>query len=133
LCIGDTGLDGTVLLPKPVSQALPGGIYEIYKHLIATPPRTAWIVATGACTNVALLLSAHPDIADHIAGVSLMGGAIGFGFTDAPMGTLEDRKKHPDKQTPFGEDYYQECEPGKTTPFGNWTPWAEFNIFVSAR
>jgi len=38
-----------------------------------------------------------------------MGGAVGGGFTNAPMGSLE------------GEG---------TERFGNWTPWAEFNIYI---
>lgn len=39
-----------------------------------------------------------------------MGGAIGGGFTDAPMGIIA-AGRH--------EEY-----------FGNWTPYAEFNVFV---
>ena len=37
-----------------------------------------------------------------------MGGAVGGGFTNAPMGSLE----------------------GEGERFGNWTPWAEFNIYI---
>lgn len=36
-----------------------------------------------------------------------MGGAIGNGFTDAPMGKVDDKER-----------------------IGNWSAWAEFNIFV---
>jgi hypothetical protein len=35
-----------------------------------------------------------------------MGGAVGGGFTNAPMGTVE----------------------GEGERFGNWTPYAEFNV-----
>ena len=49
-----------------------------------------------------------PDIVDHIAGLTIMGGAVGGGFTNAPMGSLE----------------------GEGERFGNWTPWAEFNIYI---
>lgn len=37
-----------------------------------------------------------------------MGGAIGGGFSDAPMGKVH----------------------GQGERFGNWTPWAEFNIYI---
>jgi len=55
-----------------------------------------------------LLFSIHPELAEHIAGLSIMGGAIGGGFSDAPMGKVH----------------------GQGERFGNWTPWAEFNIYI---
>lgn len=67
-----------------------------------------WLVATGALTNVALLFATFPEVGDHIRGVSIMGGAIGNGFTNAPMGHVR----------------------GEGERFGNHTPWAEFNIYV---
>lgn len=70
--------------------------------------QTAWIVATGALTNVAMLIAAFPEIVGHIAGLSIMGGAIGGGFSNAPMGHVK----------------------GEGERFGNYTPWAEFNIYV---
>ena len=76
---------------------------------MAQPAGTAWLVATGALTNVALLFSTFPEVADHIQGLSIMGGAIGDGFTDATLGHVE----------------------GKGERFGNETRWAEFNIYVS--
>ena len=72
-----------------------------------TPAGTAWVVATGALTNVAALFIAHPDLAGHVRGFSAMGGAVGGGFTSAPLGQIN------------GVDRV-----------GNWTPWAEFNIFI---
>ena len=71
-------------------------------------PVQAYLVATGACTNIALLFSIHPELASHIAGLSIMGGALGGGFSDAPMGMVH----------------------GEGERFGNWTPWAEFNIYI---
>jgi uridine nucleosidase len=67
-----------------------------------------WVVATGTLTNVALLFAAFPEVADHIGGLSIMGGAVGEGFSDTPM------SKVPDEETRIG----------------NVTPWAEFNIYV---
>lgn len=106
---GETGLDGTTCLPVPdvpARQCL-SAMDEMYKTLMSQKAGTPWLVATGALTNIALLFSIYPDLADHIAGLSIMGGAIGGGFTDAPMGTVE----------------------GQGERFGNWTPWAEFNIY----
>lgn len=76
--------------------------------LLAQPKGTPWVVATGALTNVALLFATFPEVADHIQGLSIMGGAVGGGFTDAPMSRL----------------------PGEESRIGNTTPWAEFNIYV---
>lgn len=77
-----------------------------YRALIATPPDTAWLVSTGTLTNIGLLFQKYPDLAGHIKGLSIMGGAVGGGFTDAPMGKVE----------------------GEGERFGNWTPYAEFNV-----
>jgi uridine nucleosidase len=55
-----------------------------------------------------LLFNTFPDVVDHIAGLTIMGGAVGGGFTKAPMGSLE----------------------GEGERFGNWTPWSEFNIYI---
>lgn len=76
--------------------------------LMDQPYQTAWIVATGALTNIALLIAAFPEVIEHIARLSIMGGAIGGGFSNAPMGHLK----------------------GEGERFGNHTPWAEFNIYV---
>lgn len=80
------------------------------RHAILSEPKdSAWIVATGTLTNVALLFAIFPEVVEHIKGLSIMGGAIGGGFTAAPMGKIA----------------------GEGEPFGNWTSWAEFNIYVS--
>lgn len=77
--------------------------------LLSTAPQTAWLVATGALTNIALLFSSYPEVASHIKGLSIMGGAIGDNFTSASMGHV----------------------PGDTVErIGNWSRWAEFNILV---
>ncbi|KAK4998657.1 Uridine nucleosidase 1 [Elasticomyces elasticus] len=106
---GESGLDGTTCLTAPSVSAKSDktAIEAMYAALILQPPGTAWLVATGALTNAALLFAVHPDLVNHIAGLSVMGGAIGDGFTDAPMGTVA----------------------GEGERIGNWTPWAEFNIY----
>ena len=107
---GETGLDGTTLLPKPSSKAFtkPNAVLAMRDALMLQPKGTAWVVATGALTNVALLFATFPELVGHIKGLSIMGGAIGAGFTDAPMGHVK----------------------GEGERFGNWTRWAEFNIYV---
>lgn len=75
---------------------------------MAQPPLTAWIVATGSLTNPALLFAVFPEVAHHIAGLSIMAGAVGNGFTSVGDGkTL-----------------------GQSEGFGNETPWAEYNACI---
>lgn len=108
---GATGLDGTSHLPEPAVkpvEKLPA-VLAMRNALLAEPQGTVWLVATGALTNVALLFAAFPELAYHIKGLSIMGGAIGNTFTDAPMGKIGSKGEW----------------------FGNRTPWAEFNIYVS--
>ncbi|KAK0935492.1 hypothetical protein LTR29_012965 [Friedmanniomyces endolithicus] len=105
---GASGLDGTDCLPEPTVPArTTDAVQAMYESLNAEPAETAWLVAVGALTNIAGLFSKHPRLVDHIAGLSIMGGAVGGGFTDAPMGTVA----------------------GEGERFGNHTPYAEFNIY----
>jgi len=104
---GATGIDGTDLLPKPSSPPLrhTNAILAMRAGLLAQQPGRSWLIATGALTNVALLFATFPDIAEHIKGLSIMGGAIGGGFTHVSM-TADEKG------------------------FGNTTFYAEFNIYV---
>ncbi|KAL8803525.1 MAG: hypothetical protein Q9182_003126 [Xanthomendoza sp. 2 TL-2023] len=106
---GKTGLDGTNLLPEASIGPVENGhaIFAMREALGAEPAGKPWLVATGALTNVALLFATFPEVAEHIRGLSIMGGAIGNGYTDAPLGQLR----------------------GEGERFGNHTPWAEFNIY----
>ncbi|KAL2161503.1 hypothetical protein VTH06DRAFT_8065 [Thermothelomyces fergusii] len=104
---GESGLDGTDLLPPPAVEARtsPPAIDAAYAALKATRPGTAWVVATGAFTNAAALFLKYPDLVGHIRGLSLMGGALGGGFTGAVLG-----------------------EVAGVPRVGNWTQFAEFNV-----
>ncbi|MCJ1474904.1 Uridine nucleosidase 1 [Lambiella insularis] len=108
---GVSGLDGTDLLPDartpPITRT--PCLLALRTSLLSQPPNTAWLVATGALTNVALLFAAFPEVGAHIAGLSIMGGAVGGGFTHAQLGHVEGREN--------GER------------IGNVTRWAEFNIY----
>jgi uridine nucleosidase len=105
---GESGLDGVTLLPQPIEPAVTDVDYleAMYNALIATPPNTAWLVSTGTLTNIGLLFQHYPDLASHLKGLSIMGGAVGGGFTNAPMGKVK----------------------GEGERFGNWTAYAEFNV-----
>ena len=108
--VGISGLDGTDLLPalavSPRSDE--SAVLAMYEALKAETKGKPWLVATGSLTNVALLFASFPDLVEHIRGLSIMGGAIGGGFTKAPMGHIK----------------------GEGERFGNVSAWAEFNIYV---
>ncbi len=81
---GDSGMDGPAL-PDVESIALdrrPAD--EVMVDLIkASKPGEITIVATAPLTNLALALQREPAIADRVAQVVLMGGAIGQGNVTA--------------------------------------------------
>lgn len=106
---GESGLDGTDLLPQPLVAADTSisAVEAMARALRREPVGTAWVVATGGLTNVSSLFAVHPDLAGHVKGVSLMGGAVGGGFTSAVRGSVNGVER-----------------------IGNWTPFAEFNIIV---
>lgn len=108
--LGTTGLDGTELLPEATAPPIrdESAIAVMRAALLAQPQGTAWLVATGALTNVALLFAVFPDVVGHIKGLSIMGGAIGGGFSDVPISYVHEEGER----------------------IGNWTRWAEFNIYV---
>ena len=66
------------------------------------------MVATGSLTNVGLLFRTFPELANWIRGLSIMGGALGGGFSSAPLGQIA----------------------GEGERLGNVSRWAEFNIYV---
>jgi uridine nucleosidase len=82
-----------MLLPNPVAQAaepVAGTIATMYDAL-STYPGRSWLISTGALTNIALLFAVYPQLVDRIAGLSIMGGAIGGFFSHAPLGRLDNR------------------------------------------
>lgn len=105
---GDSGLDGTELLPEPACEpsAVPA-LDAMAAALKAQPPGKACLVSTGALTNVAALFRRHPELVAHIKALSIMGGVLGDNFSDAPLGSLH-----------------------LPESIGNVTPYAEFNIVI---
>lgn len=114
---GASGLAGTSLLPPPTRSALThcNAILEMHDALLAQPKGKAYLVATGPLTNVALLFAVWPDLASHIAGLSIMGGAVGSGFSHVSMGPP-----------------YLDSNGVSHDRCGNRTPFAEFNIWADA-
>ncbi|KIX02003.1 uncharacterized protein Z518_07942 [Rhinocladiella mackenziei CBS 650.93] len=112
---GTNGLAGTSLLPEP-ARSPPmhcNAVLEMRDALLAQPKGTAYLIATGPLTNIALLFALAPDLIDHIAGLSIMGGAVGSNFTPVSMGP-----RYLDSTNTFHERS------------GNRTPFAEFNIWA---
>ncbi|SPN97084.1 related to uridine ribohydrolase [Cephalotrichum gorgonifer] len=106
---GESGIDGTDLLPPglaKIDRTTPA-TRAMATALLAEPQGTAWLVATGSLTNVAALFNEYPQLAEHIAGLSIMGGAVGGGFSKAVMGMVDGVPR-----------------------IGNWSQYAEFNIFI---
>ena len=107
---GSSGLGGTTLLPPANARIMKdiNAIVAMRDGLMSQPAQKAWLIATGPVTNAALLFATFPEVAEHIAGLSMMSGAVGGGFTDAANGKTKG------------------LDPEK---FGNETDWAEFNIY----
>src|SRR5205814_6626279 len=75
---GETGLDGPDL-PPPSRQPQSEHAVELLARFLREAPHT--LVPTGPLTNVALLLALHPELADRVERIVLMGGAIAEGNT----------------------------------------------------
>lgn len=132
---GESGLDGTVGLPVPKMggdvEGEGGGdgvgvmMDAMAEALMATEKGSAWIVATGALTNVAMVFATHPELVEHIAGLSVMGGAIGGGFSGGAAARVMDSNGNGDCDGDGG------VEGGNVGGrIGNWTRYAEFNIYI---
>ena len=127
---GTSGLDGTDLLPPPAAPARTDVpcLLAMRAALLAAPAGRAWLIATGALTNVALLLAAFPEVAPHLAGVSVMGGAVGGGFAPGVPGLRcnNARITGTANSSVAAEVAAAEAEGAA----GNFTPWAEFNVYT---
>lgn len=75
---GSSGLDGPVL-PTPRRAADAGHAVSFIIDTVRARPGEVWIAAVGPLTNVAMALRLAPDLADSLAGISIMGGGLDFG------------------------------------------------------
>ena len=79
---GEHGLGGADL-PQPTVAARPEGAIELLRATLERAERPVTIAAVGPLTNIALLLRTHPRVAERIASLRIMGGAVGEGNTTA--------------------------------------------------
>jgi inosine-uridine nucleoside N-ribohydrolase len=75
---GESGLDGPDLPPPAGAPVREHAIDFLAERLLAAPAPVT-LIPTGPLTNVALLLAVHPQVAERIERVVLMGGAIAEG------------------------------------------------------
>jgi inosine-uridine nucleoside N-ribohydrolase len=75
---GETGLDGPDL-PPPSGAAVATHAIDFLAERLAASDRPVTLVPTGPLTNIALLLARHPEAAERIERIVLMGGAIAEG------------------------------------------------------
>jgi inosine-uridine nucleoside N-ribohydrolase len=75
---GETGMDGPDL-PAPAGAPVPAHAIDFLADRLRQAGAPVTLVPTGPLTNVALLLARHPDAADNIERIVLMGGAIAEG------------------------------------------------------
>lgn len=76
---GASGLDGPAL-PDGLGQVDPRPADQVIVDVVtAAAPGEITLVATGPLTNLALALRRDPGIADRVAEVVIMGGAVGQG------------------------------------------------------
>ncbi|WP_433383165.1 nucleoside hydrolase [Actinoplanes sp. CA-142083] len=77
---GESGLDGPDL-DVPVAEVAGVHAVELMRRLIAEEREPVTLIATGPLTNVALLLSLHPEVLPRIKEVVFMGGSTERGNT----------------------------------------------------
>lgn len=74
---GETGLDGTTLLPVPEREACSDMTYlDAMEQAILKHEGGISLISTGALTSVANLLKLKPDLIDKIRFISIMGGSF---------------------------------------------------------
>jgi inosine-uridine nucleoside N-ribohydrolase len=75
---GETGLDGPAF-GEPTVQVSPVGAVDLMRRVIVEASRPVTLVATGPLTNVAALLLAHPEVAERLHEIVVMGGSTARG------------------------------------------------------
>jgi inosine-uridine nucleoside N-ribohydrolase len=75
---GESGIGRTILPPSPAS-ARPEGAVALMAQILRESAEPVVIAPVGPLTNIGLLLRLHPELADRIAHLSIMGGSIGEG------------------------------------------------------
>ena len=79
---GESGLDGTTLLPELEPEDKPSGrkgVLAMAEGILAQKKGEVILVATGSMTNIAILVSLFPEVVEWVKGVVIMGGAVRIG------------------------------------------------------
>ncbi|MFF3013302.1 nucleoside hydrolase [Streptomyces sp. NPDC057939] len=71
---GESGLDGP-RFPPPTVDAVPEHAVDLIHRILLEHPEPVTLVPTAPLTNIALLLTRHPDSASRIREIVLMGGS----------------------------------------------------------
>ncbi|MCY0921535.1 nucleoside hydrolase [Streptomyces sp. H27-G5] len=71
---GVSGIDGP-RFPVPTVEAVPGHAVELLRRVLTEHPEPVTLVPTAPLTNIALLLTRHPEVAGRIKEIVLMGGS----------------------------------------------------------
>jgi inosine-uridine nucleoside N-ribohydrolase len=75
---GESGLDGPAL-PPPSGKPVDRHAVDFIADLVLGSPEPVTLVPTGPLTNIGLFLARYPEVAERVARIVLMGGAIGEG------------------------------------------------------
>jgi inosine-uridine nucleoside N-ribohydrolase len=75
---GESGMDGPSLPPPTIEPVAQHAVDFIAETLLASEEPIT-LVPTGPLTNIGLFLARHPDAAERVERIVLMGGAIGEG------------------------------------------------------
>ncbi|KAL4430526.1 hypothetical protein ABPG74_005451 [Tetrahymena malaccensis] len=75
---GESGIDGCVL-PDTEQEAIQDDVFHKIYHTLKNQSQKVHFVATGAYSNLAILLTIYPDVKNYIEQISLMGGAVFLG------------------------------------------------------
>ncbi|HEV3377248.1 MAG TPA: nucleoside hydrolase [Thermoleophilaceae bacterium] len=75
---GESGLEGAELAAPDVPLAGEHAV-ELMARLLRESAQQVTLVPTGPLTNVALLLRTHPELAERVREIVLMGGSTGVG------------------------------------------------------
>lgn len=75
---GESGMDGWQF-PDIKTDVLPEHAVVAMRNVLMSSPEKITIVATGAFTNIALLIRMYPEVLPKIAQIVLMGGTLGKG------------------------------------------------------
>jgi inosine-uridine nucleoside N-ribohydrolase len=75
---GESGMDGPSL-PPPTTEPVAQHAVDFIAETLLASEEPITLVPTGPLTNIGLFLARHPDAAERVERIVLMGGAIGEG------------------------------------------------------